>query len=84
MSQEGFIMDVNMALLFFRICRMYRINDKQDRVALLRELTRRKKVKYLRDVKPILAGKKVLQVGFKPPHNPGPEHRCNDCKPKEI
>jgi hypothetical protein len=31
----------------------------------MRELTRRKKAKYLRDVQPFIAGKKVLKIGFK-------------------
>lgn len=65
-ASEGFLMDIQTAMLFFRICRRYHIQDKKDRVLLLRELARRKKVKYLRDVAPELKGKKVLQVGFKP------------------
>jgi hypothetical protein len=80
---EGFLTDLRTAELFFRTCRRYGIKSREDRVALMRELTRRKKAKYLRDVQPIPAGKKVLQVGFKPPHNDGPEHYCPECRPKE-
>ncbi len=65
MSQEGFLMDVNTAYLFFRVCSRYKVIDLKDRVSLMRELARRKKAKYLRDVKPLLAGKRVLEVGFK-------------------
>lgn len=66
MASEGFLTDVDTAMLFFRICSRYKITSREDRVALLRELTRRKKAKYLRDVQPILEGKKVLKIGFKP------------------
>lgn len=66
MASEGFLTDVDTAMLFFRICSRYKITNREDRVALLRELTRRKKAKYLRDVQPILEGKKVLKIGFKP------------------
>jgi hypothetical protein len=80
---EGFLTNARTAELFFRICRRYKVQNREDRIALLRELTRRKKVKYLRDVQPLLEGKKALKVGFKPPHNAGPEHYCSDCSPKE-
>lgn len=66
MSTEGFLTDLRTAELFFRLCRRYHIQDREDRVALMRELTRRKKAKYLRDVQPLLEGKKVLKIGFKP------------------
>ena len=82
MSDEGFLTDVGTAMLFFRFCRIYHIEGREDRLRLIRELTRRKKAKYLRDINPILDGKKVLKIGFKPPHNAGPEHWCDDCRPK--
>jgi hypothetical protein len=63
---EGFLTDLRTAELFFRICRRLHIQSREDRIALMRELTRRKKARYLRDVEPLLAGKKVLKVGFKP------------------
>lgn len=66
MSSEGFLTDIRTAELFFRTCRRFRIVERDHRVALMRELTRRKKAKYLRDVQPLLAGKKVLKIGFKP------------------
>lgn len=62
---EGFLTNVDTAMLFFRACSRYKIKEEKDRLCLLRELTRRKKARYLRDVKPLLAGKKVLKIGFK-------------------
>jgi hypothetical protein len=79
---EGFEIDGWTGMLFFRFCRLYRINKREDRVLVLRELARRKKAKYIRDVRPLMADKKVLKIGFKQDHNFGPEHWCNDCKPK--
>jgi hypothetical protein len=82
-DQEGFLMDSGVATLFFRVCMRYHITDKKDRLLLLRELARRKKIKYMRDVEPFIAGKKVLKVGFKTPHNNGPEHWCEECRPEQ-
>lgn len=62
---EGFLTDLRTAELFFRVCRRLQIQSREDRLALMRELARRKKVKYLRDVQPLLDGKKVLKIGFK-------------------
>jgi len=78
---EGFIIDPWVGLLFFRFCRRYGVQRREDRVLLMRELARRKKAQYVRDVKPLLAGKNVLQIMFKPPYNPGPEHICPECRP---
>jgi hypothetical protein len=67
---EGFLTDLRVAELFFRFCRRYKIEGEDDRLVLIRELTRRKKAKYLRSVEDFTRGKKVLKVGFKPPHSP--------------
>jgi hypothetical protein len=67
MNNEGFMTDARTAELFFRVCARYHIQSREDRVLLLRELTRRKKVKYIRDVQPLLAGKKVLKIIPKEP-----------------
>ncbi len=79
---EGFLTDVRTAELFFRICHRFGIKSREDRLVLMRELARRKKAKYLRDVQPFLEGKKVLKLEFKVGHNAGPEHFCNECRPK--
>lgn len=82
--REGFMMDSWIAMLFFRICSRYKITAEKDRVLLSRELTRRKKTKYIRDIAPVIAGKKVLQIVAKPSHNPGPEHFCPECREEKL
>lgn len=79
---EGFVTNIDTVMLFFRICRRYNITAEKDRVALLRELTRRKKANYIRDVEEVIQGKKVLKIGFTL-HNAGPEHTCPECKPNK-
>jgi hypothetical protein len=59
---DGFLTNARTAELFFRICARYKIKTEKDRLCLLRELTRRKKAKYLRDVQPLLEGKKILRI----------------------
>jgi hypothetical protein len=66
MDQEGFITTPQVAELFFRVCRRYGVNHPEDRLLLLRQLARRKKVRYIRDVSTLTNGKKVLRIGFKP------------------
>jgi hypothetical protein len=80
-EQEGFLTDLRTATLFFRLCRRFHIDHPEDRVLLLRELTRRRQATYLRDVEKFVAGKRVLKIKSKPPHNAGPEHRCPQCEP---
>ena len=65
-DQEGFLMGVGTVALFFRICRRYRVNHPEDRLLLLRELTRRRKARYLRNVNAVTNGKRVLRIEFKP------------------
>lgn len=59
---EGFLTDIRTAELFFRIRRRYKIDKREDCIALMRELTRRKKAKYIRDVQEFTKGRKVIQV----------------------
>jgi hypothetical protein len=59
---EGFYTDVRTAELFFRVCSRYHIEGEENRILLLRELVKRKKMRYLRDVQPLLEGKKVLKI----------------------
>lgn len=66
-DQEGFLLDIKAAMFFFRVCSRYKITSREDRVSLMREMAKRKKAKYLRDVHPLLEGKNVLGIGFKPP-----------------
>ena len=62
MMQEGFFTNQKTALLFFRICRRYKIDDYHDRVALIRELTRRGKASYIRDARTFLQGRNVMRI----------------------
>lgn len=59
---EGFVIDPWIGMLFFRVCGRYDIQKLEQRTCLLRELVRRKQAKYIRDVKPLLVGKRVLIV----------------------
>lgn len=62
MAHEGFLMDLHTAELFYRTCKRFKIAALPERVALMRELTRRKKAKYVRDVAEATAGKNVLRI----------------------
>lgn len=61
--EEGFSLDVDTALLFFRVCSLYKITNRNDRVALMRKICSRGKAKYIRDVNELVKGKKTLYVG---------------------
>lgn len=66
---EGFITDIHTAELFFRFCRRYGIETREDRLALMREITKRGKAKYLRDPQEFLEGKSALYIKPKRSHN---------------
>lgn len=66
MDQEAFILTPYMAQVFFRAVMLYKIGQDYDRrMALMRKIVARKKGVYLRDVKPFLAGKKVIKINSK-------------------
>jgi hypothetical protein len=65
-ASEGFAITADMGTVFFRFCRMYHIDSREDRLVLMREIVRRKKAVYIRDVEALSAGKRVLKIGFKP------------------
>lgn len=83
---EGFRMDVDTAEEFFRRCETRGAITREERTAILKELVYELRAIKLnhKDLKNQLRGKKVLKVGFEPPHNPGPEHFCPECGPKET
>jgi len=60
--REGFLTDISTAELFFRFCIRYKINTEKQRILVLREITRRKKAKYLRDAEAYLQDKNVMVV----------------------
>ena len=63
---EGFLTGLRTVELFFRFCKRYHVEAEKDRIALMRELTRRKKAKYLRDVNEFTRGKNVLRIKKEP------------------
>ncbi len=58
-------------LVFFRACRMFKIKDADiaAKTALLRRLTARKRLKYVRDGDEALKGKRVLKIEDKGGYN---------------
>jgi hypothetical protein len=63
---EGFLTDPWTAMVFFRFCQRYHVESREDRISLIRELVRRKKARYIRDVESFTRGKKIVKIGFKP------------------
>lgn len=61
-ASEGFLLDPHGAMLFFRVCRRYKIEGYEERLKLIRCLTKRGTAKYLRDVSEFTKGKKVLKI----------------------
>lgn len=59
---EGFLIDPQTGMLFFRFCKRYKIDRLADRVLVMREIVRRKKAKYIRDVDSFIEGKTVIRV----------------------
>lgn len=64
---EGFLTNLDTVILFFRFCKRYNVNGQKERLALMREITRRKKATYLRDPEEFLRGKKVLRIKGREP-----------------
>lgn len=62
MTNDGYMVDVRTALLFFRVCCRYKIEDRKTRIQLMQRICAKKKAKYIRDVDKLLDGKKVLKI----------------------
>lgn len=62
MSQEGFFTSLDVAILFYRTCNIYKIKDERQRIALMRKIVARGKAKYIRDPQKFLADKTVIKV----------------------
>ncbi len=69
MVEEGFLTSIRTAELFFRVCKRFKMDDRAERIALLREITRRGYAKYIRDVPEFTKGKNVLKITSKRSHN---------------
>lgn len=61
-TQEGFLTTPASAEFFFRCCRRFKIDGRVERIALMRELARRGRAKYVRDVAALTKGKRVLHI----------------------
>jgi len=59
---EGWLTNLDTALLFYRFCQRYKIDSPQCRADVMRTITAKKKARYLRDPGPFLRGKKVLRI----------------------
>lgn len=59
---EGFLLDLTMAMVFYRYCNKYKIENKSERLLVMRRLMAKKQAKYLRDVKTFIKDKKVLLI----------------------
>lgn len=59
---EGFLGNVDTMMLFFRICRRYGIKGEKERVAVLRELVKRKTLKYIPHPEKELQGKTAWRI----------------------
>lgn len=55
-------MDLRGTELFFRLCRRYKVEGREPRLALIRLLAKRKKARYIRDVAQFTAGQTVLKI----------------------
>lgn len=60
--REGFLGNAATFEIFFRLCRRYKINGEKERIDLLRKLTAKKKLKYIRDGESFIKGKAVLKL----------------------
>jgi hypothetical protein len=79
MNEGFYIPDAWLALVFFRWCCRYHIEPHDPRrLEAWRRMVKKKKAVYLRDVRPALAGKKVVAVGFEKPHECSSENYCRD------
>lgn len=52
-------------MLFFRYCRMYGVERLADKQKLLERIAKKGKITRIKDVSPLLDGKKVLHITHK-------------------
>lgn len=62
MPEEGFLTDLHTAEVFFRVCKRYKIVDRDCRLSLVRSLAKRGRAKYLRDISAVTQGKRVARI----------------------
>lgn len=54
MIPEGFAGFADTWEVFFRYCRMYKVNTEPERVALIRRMVAKRKAVYIRDARPLI------------------------------
>jgi hypothetical protein len=74
--REGFLGTAKDTMLFFWLCKRYHIDAEKERVQLLRRLSAKKRLKYIRDGEAYLEGKRTLRITHK--HECNPENYCRD------
>jgi hypothetical protein len=63
--REGFLGTAKDMMLFFWLCKRYHIDGEKERIELLRKLTAKKRLKYLRDGEAFLREKRVIHIAHK-------------------
>jgi hypothetical protein len=68
--EEGFMFATpDDAMKFFEACIEAKAVTREEKLAVMRQMVKEKKAKYLRDPKELLKGKNI--IGFKPQNNKG-------------
>lgn len=63
---EGFLLSPWMGMIFFRYCRLYKLDDPSKRVVVLRRIVARKKGRYLPYAEEFMKGRNVLDLRTPP------------------
>lgn len=58
----GFVGTPWTMMIFFRYCIRYKVDDGPGRMRVLGRLAKKQKVKFTRDVRPMLDGQRVLRI----------------------
>lgn len=63
--QEGFYMDLGMAMEFYSLCDELGLDTLEERRDLLRQFVKDKQAKYIRDVEAFVGDKKAIKFPYK-------------------
>jgi hypothetical protein len=66
-TMKGFLMSVETAERFYRLCHLWKLTTEEERMALMNKLLHEEDIKILSDekLKKMLEGKKVLGISRK-------------------
>jgi len=56
---EGFLVDLDGAMRFYKLCARLRLETEEERLALMRRLVKKKQAKYIAHPEEFLEGKNV-------------------------